>query len=208
MMFNRVFDFRPISVPLNMEGAKLLLSHLAKPTNPRAPANKLENWLRMADPNSTPTNRRSRRQVESGILDVWEGLRTAVEIGDRYDRALVFHEGSWRNDPNLSEIARPVNAGDVTQWKNYLPLAHTAAAFRAVLFERRQGQAFSNLRKDSERLEIIWHLLVLDQSWIAAVLEKAHARFVLPHLYANFQWQAKIWHFIPVAKRALVAAND
>ncbi|WHO39128.1 hypothetical protein PMI04_000555 [Sphingobium sp. AP49] len=167
-----------------------MLAYLAKPTNPVAASNKVRNWKLWLTPGETTLQRRSRRQVEGGLLDVWNGLHDAVKIGERYQKMATFHEGSARLDPTkavLADWAEPVGSEDLTRWKNWLPLAHYAAAFREVLFKRNLGSAFRLEKTQAERIRIVHKLLIEEHDWVPQVIEQGMAWLNFARLHGRVQ---------------------
>lgn len=172
------------------EGAGALLSYLAKPTNPQAASNKVCNWKHWITPGESTQQRRSRRQVEAGMLDIWNGLHDAVRIGERYSKMATFHEGSARFDPRMAKLAdwaEPIGADDLTRWKNWLPLAHYAASFRNVVFKRRLGNAFRLERTPAERLRVVHDLLIEQHDWVPQVIEQGMDWLTFARLHGRVQ---------------------
>jgi len=182
------FGARFVDVAPGSDGAQCLLGHLAKPTNPVAAIKKLQNWRLWMDPNASPNDRRSRRQIKAGMLDIWQGLHTAIVVGERFSKMTIYHEGSWRfarDGDARARFARPIGQDNLTQWKNWLPVSHAAAGFRETMFKRGRGQGFSQLRTDDERLAIVDDLLIRDTSWLPEVLHQAEGWLLMSRSWAR-----------------------
>lgn len=193
------FPAKIIGLEPGANGAELLLAYLAKPTNPKASATKLQNWRLWHTPGASTQQRRSRKQVEAGVLDIWRQLRDAVEIGERYSKMAAFYEGGWKEDKRQEKVAdwvAPVGQSDLTKWKNWLPLAHVAAGFREVLFRNAMATAFDLQKSEPDRIRTVHHLLIDNHDWVESVAEQGNAWLAYGRLHARAQSPGRTLLFV------------
>ncbi len=177
-----------VAIPQNSEGAARFLAQLAKPTNVPAGMKKLRDFHALLEGESA-WNNRSREQVFSAVATIWQQVRHAVELGDWFDRACLYHSRADL-DPRESsyEYARPLaqsvaEADKQTVWKPFLPIVHMAGGFREMLLQTRRGKYFSDgAIPRSVRLNEIRDLLYDDHEWLAYAIQAGTARIVLPRL--------------------------
>lgn len=182
------FTANLVAIPQNSEGAARYLAQIAKPTNVPAGMKKLRD-LHAIFEGEVPWNNRSRDQVLSAASTIWLQLRHAVQVGDWFDRASLYHSRADLdpNDP-AREYARPLSVSlagrdKKTVWKPFLPVVHMAAGFRSMLSKTSRLRFFAEGSVPrSVQIDELRTLLFDDHEWLSHAVEAGEARLVIPRL--------------------------
>ncbi|MEH6685618.1 MAG: hypothetical protein V7664_14095 [Qipengyuania sp.] len=182
-MPEKTFQARVIPIELGDGGASLFLAWLAKPTNHQAPLRKLINWKRL-QAGQPISNNRSRRQVREALFDVCNGLRTAMVVGDAFDRMLgdAGIRTAGKGPVDYAQSLRTTFGGEradkphewETIWKRWRPVAPAAAGLRISLFKTGNGTLFN--APLCEGWESRFASFFADADWLPIAIAQAEGR--------------------------------
>ena len=208
-ILSRSVTFSAIAVPIedSVQGAVHYLSWLAKPTNPKSQERKVLDWIAIQQ-GERPSNNRSRANVESGLRSVGRGLKTAIAVGDYFDRYWI--DGINRTAGigpadyarSLSESigsGRDERGEDLANaqwriWRSWRPVAHAAAAFRVSLYKTKLGQIFE--RTEDPHWPMQFAGIIEDRKWLENAIEGGIGRLGMC-VQAGVQFPAKTVSFVP-----------
>lgn len=171
--------------PKTPEGAARLLAHIASPGRPKSALLKLQNWGSINGLNMPINGARSKSQINYAMLGFLGDLQTSVKYGDAFDRALVrmaienSHSGPAAYSRPIAPNAHPDRFLSGRTWRTKRPSIHIAAAFREVMYKRREGLAFISKGKNiNSQLEVLRRIFLDDHSWIDPTIEASIGRLL------------------------------